>query len=246
MRLPRPSLSVSGRALAVGVLACMFAMPGFAQEAAAPGVTPSTRAGDVRTDKDTPAARAPANDDCCSPSEIRARRMALAAAEDYDGYAQSAKESELLDAYYAIEESPDSTPEQRKAVIDRMLDEIPLSFFTHSVASRYYRERYDASSPRDEALFETGFRHHRTAGAIIDSILESGDGESEATAWQVIHIGEEYLVLIHLELKKQKQSLVFGKNGKAYDVIEVTDKNGRKSRVYFDISSFFGKGILGR
>ena len=70
---------------------------------------------------------------------------------------------------------------------------------------------------------------------LIDSILNSGDGKSAATAWQVVEVHEEYVVLRFLGLMPSKQSLSH-KDGHSYDVMEtVNPKSNEKVTLYFNI-----------
>ncbi|MEZ0243443.1 MAG: DUF4919 domain-containing protein [Sphingomonas sp.] len=83
----------------------------------------------------------------------------------------------------------------------------------------------------------------QTSGRIA-KIMKSGDGKSAETAYKVKSIGEEYQVMQALGYPRpEMQSLVFEKD-KPYDVLTTTDpKTGEKVEVWFDISSFFGKGF---
>ena len=73
----------------------------------------------------------------------------------------------------------------------------------------------------------------------VAEILKSGDGKSEATAYKVKSVHEEYEVLGALGLRPGGQSLiVHGK--KAFDMLSVTDpKTQQKQDIYFDINSFY-------
>ncbi len=75
--------------------------------------------------------------------------------------------------------------------------------------------------------------------ARVAEILKSGDGKSEATAYKVKSVHDEYEVLGALGLRPGGQSLiVHGK--KAFDLLSVTDpKTQQKVDIYFDINSFY-------
>lgn len=87
-------------------------------------------------------------------------------------------------------------------------------------------------------LFHTTIRH-----LILDSVAASGDGRSPETAFDVIHVDEEYELLRDFELSVDRQSLV-EHDGHKYDVMECHDDTGEKIRVYFNIDRFFGRGSL--
>ena len=60
--------------------------------------------------------------------------------------------------------------------------------------------------------------------------MDSGDGKTCKTGWEVAAIGEEYFVLNLLGVVPKQQSLVTG--SPSCDVLQTTDKDG-KSAVYF-------------
>jgi len=77
---------------------------------------------------------------------------------------------------------------------------------------------------------------HRTVfRGLINSIRNSGDGKSLETAWVVINVHEEYVVLRVLGFKPSGQSLV-NQNGHAYDVMKVKSiENGTEQTFYFNV-----------
>jgi hypothetical protein len=82
--------------------------------------------------------------------------------------------------------------------------------------------------------------HKSVASALIHSILRSGDGKTKETAFEVIGISEEHVILGVLGLPPfGRQSLLTGKPHN-YDVIEVDDpKTAQKVSVYFNIDAFY-------
>jgi len=77
---------------------------------------------------------------------------------------------------------------------------------------------------------------HRTVfRALIDSIRNSGDGKSMATAWVVVTVHEEYVLLRALGFKPSGQSLL-EKDGHSYDVMKVKSaEDGTEQTFYFNI-----------
>ena len=74
----------------------------------------------------------------------------------------------------------------------------------------------------------------------IAKALKSGDGLSQATAYKVSSVAQEYEILRYLGLQPRVQSLIIGK--KPYDVIRAVDPvTGKEREVWFDISKFFGR-----
>lgn len=80
------------------------------------------------------------------------------------------------------------------------------------------------------------YKHNR----LVDVIMSSGDGKSAATALKVMNVRDEYDILEVLGLKFERQALIF-ENDKPYDVMSVAENEYGIDKVYFDISSFFGK-----
>jgi hypothetical protein len=73
----------------------------------------------------------------------------------------------------------------------------------------------------------------------IDKIMAATDGKTEATAYRVKSVADEYQILRRLGLRPAEQSLIV-KGKKAYDMLEATNANGEKVELWFDISSFYG------
>lgn len=77
--------------------------------------------------------------------------------------------------------------------------------------------------------------HRFVFHGLLDSIAHSGDGKSEKTAYQVIEVHEEYVVLRFMELMPSKQSLS-KTDGHSYDVMEAVDpKTNEKVTLYFNV-----------
>ncbi len=90
-----------------------------------------------------------------------------------------------------------------------------------------------------DSLGETGRAefHAWVLDGLIDAILASGDGLTQATAYHVLTVSEEYVVLDVLGLRSEQQSLQHADDGTSYDVFNVKDKNsGEKREIYFDIT----------
>lgn len=78
-------------------------------------------------------------------------------------------------------------------------------------------------------------------GGLLQSIASSGDGKSPETAFQVIEVHEEYVVLHFSGLMPGKQSLLH-KNGHSYDVMEaVNPKTNEKVTLYFNVDIPFAQ-----
>lgn len=101
-------------------------------------------------------------------------------------------------------------------------------------------------------IYVTGVAYERTGDAVqaaqwfykyeklVRTILYSGDGRSEESAYVVTKIADEYAIVNALELQSKGQALK-SKNKKFYDVISVTENNYGIEKVYFNIDLFFSK-----
>ena len=78
--------------------------------------------------------------------------------------------------------------------------------------------------------------YHRTVfHGLIDSIRNSGDGKSLETAWVVITVHEEYVMLRVLGFRPSEQSLVH-KDSHSYDVMKVKNaEDGTEQTFYFNV-----------
>ncbi len=77
--------------------------------------------------------------------------------------------------------------------------------------------------------------HKNVFGRLLDSILNRGDGQSMATAYQVISVQEEYAVLRVLGVTPVRQSL-HRSEGHSYDVYAVRDvRSGEGMQVFFNV-----------
>lgn len=81
--------------------------------------------------------------------------------------------------------------------------------------------------------------HGAVRNALVNSIINSGDGKTPQTAMYVISIVEEYEVLAELGFTVQSQSLAQEDN-RHYDAFTVVDADGESRVVYFAIDEFYG------
>ena len=83
----------------------------------------------------------------------------------------------------------------------------------------------------------TAVKHKAIAEKLLKSILNSGDGHTPATAYKVISVQEQYVVIEALGGATVKQVLINNGNGRYYDVHEIIKPGSSvKEKVYFDIS----------
>jgi Domain of unknown function (DUF4919) len=116
------------------------------------------------------------------------------------------------------------------ASAEKALKDYYVDIDAHQMLYVAYRETHDP----DKAKFHQNIMH-----ALLDSLLKSGDGKSEETAFAVISTREEYVILQVKGLKPLKQSIVTEKHH-AYDTMEVEDQKGVKQTLYFNIDKPMG------
>lgn len=91
-----------------------------------------------------------------------------------------------------------------------------------------------------EQLRDLETKYRAAADGLLQSILASGDGKTEDTAYRVITISEEYLLIWYFGCIRLEQSLV-AHGDKKLDALRVRDKDGNERTIYFDVSPFAKK-----
>lgn len=147
-------------------------------------------------------------------------RMAYSKRPDFNPYVfESDKRKEMFEAFKARDLA---------SVISRSapwLDTHPVDAEVHYL--------------RSIALGGTGdlqgaVRHTAFYYGLINSLLASGDGQSEETAIQVITVAEEYWLVQELSGNLISQNLESGGNA-PYDVLEI-ESGGKRRKLWFDVS----------
>lgn len=147
-------------------------------------------------------------------------RQAYADSPEYTDFADSDELKAMYGAYHRGD-----YPEALKHS-QQLLAKCYLDIDAHQVAFLANREMH----VDEEAEF-----HHRIAHGLIQAIFQTGDGKTAETAWQVLTVHEEYIVIGVLGLQPGSQSLVH-KGKRSYDVLEPTDpKTHEKATLYFNI-----------
>jgi hypothetical protein len=81
---------------------------------------------------------------------------------------------------------------------------------------------------------KSGF-HRAVFRGLLDSIRNSGDGKTTETAWVVISVHEEYVMLRVLGFKPSGQALLH-KDGHSYDEMKVKSaQDGSEQTLYFNV-----------
>lgn len=166
--------------------------------------------------------------------DYKALRMAYTKTDDYSAYGINADKRASM--FKALENK-----KYKDAL--KIADEVLKTNYTEMNA-------HFVSSVANEGLKETAKSefHKKVFFGLINSILNGADGKSANTAYVVISVPEEYVVIAFLGLERTKQALV-EENGSKYDILTVVnpDKN-EPFKLYFNIDIVF-KGyekILGK
>lgn len=86
-------------------------------------------------------------------------------------------------------------------------------------------------------------RENAIAKGLAMSALKSGDGKAPETAFHVVTLNEEHLILRALDVQFTRQALI-SKNGHAYDLMSGTyTKTGESAAVYFLIDDILAGEI---
>jgi len=162
--------------------------------------------------------------------DYRALRFACMRADDCDA---GGEQADVVAMRRAIgEKSFDKAAKAAEKLIQTGFTNIEA----HVVCSRAYA---GLGNP-EKANF-----HRDIAGGLIRSIFKTGDGKSKGTAFEVVGVHEEYVVVAIMGLPRPTgQALVTGKPH-YYDVLTVEDpKTKQKMEIYFNIDAFYsGKGL---
>lgn len=118
------------------------------------------------------------------------------------------------------------------ATADEILGKDFTDFLAHLAKAAVTHER----GKRDAATF-----HEAMAMGLVKSILTSGDGQRQGSAYRVFQVREEYGVLAVLGLRSESQSLI-SEQGRHFDQLACTDRQGRPTTVYFDVTELFEAG----
>jgi hypothetical protein len=134
------------------------------------------------------------------------------------------------------------TDEDKKAMMKAMREKDFVAVIKHAdvvLASNYadmdaHFVEYVAHKERNED--DPASLHKFIFQGLLNSIVDSGDGKSPETAYVVIDVHEEYVVLHFMGVGMPKSQSYLHKNGHAYDAIVFIDpKTNEERTVYFNV-----------
>jgi hypothetical protein len=152
-------------------------------------------------------------------------RRAYADSPEYSGMGNTEEADKMYEAF----EGKDYAEALKHA--SKILDEDYVDIDAHNICFLAYREMHDA----EHAQF-----HQNITRSLIKSILRTGDGKSQKSAFEVISTSEEYVILKVLGLQPGSQSVI-GENGHNYDRLEAVDPETHlKVTLYFNVDRPIG------
>ena len=150
--------------------------------------------------------------------DFKALRFSYTETTGYNPYGDDkAKKSEMFEALR--NKQYDKAVSAAQAVLEKKFVDIEAHFVSSIAFSEMKNsERYN-------------FHHFVTRG-LVDSILDSADGNATETAFVVIETGEEYALLGMIGFEVVRQSLIKS-NGHSYDKMETKHRKTGEPAVFF-------------
>ena len=157
--------------------------------------------------------------------DYQALRFAYAAKPDFDPYGLAG--AGHRDAMFKAYQVGDCATAVKEAA--QLLDANFVNMDAHIISDMCYGR---LGNQTERA------REHAIAAGLIRSIMGSGDGKTQQTAFVVISVDEEYSLLRLLGLKPGRQSLVEG-DGHKFDQLDTTKPDGKTQSVFFNVDRLF-------
>ncbi len=144
-------------------------------------------------------------------------RMDFANRKDYSPTWDNGEERDAIIAAYRAKDYA-KCAELSKPWLER----VPVDASIHMVRSLSLQRLGDMAG---------ACRHRYCYYGLLHSITSSGDGRTAKTAYKVISVGEEYVVLNEMGAEVTQQSLAM-----PCDVMQVRTRDGAAQTIYFDVS----------
>ena len=150
--------------------------------------------------------------------DFKALRLSYAETADYNPYGDDkTKKSEMFEALR--NKDYDKAIADAQVILEKKFVDIEAHFVSSIAFSEMKNsERYNF--------------HHFVTRALVDSILDSGDGKTPETAFIVIETGEEYTLLGMTGFEVVRQSLIKS-NGHSYDKLEIKYRKTGETAIFF-------------
>jgi len=153
-------------------------------------------------------------------SDFERLRMAFTITANYDPYNSDKKQDNMYEAFK--NKKYEDAIKLGKVILEKEY----VDMDAHRICLLSY------GKIGDKKLAE---HHWQVYSGLLNSVLNSGDGKSPESAYRVIKVREEYILLNEQGYEVEKQSLVSGKLGNC-DLMEIKDtKTGEKLNLYFNV-----------
>lgn len=96
-----------------------------------------------------------------------------------------------------------------------------------------------AITAHDEGNEPEWIRQRAYHMAIFRTIHDSGSGEDRDHAWSPCFISNEYAMLRALQVREVKGQSLVNDKGRAYDVLDYVDRDGKERKSWFDITDSY-------
>lgn len=130
--------------------------------------------------------------------------------------------------------------EEAARVVEEELKIEPTNIRFHLYKNYIYENLYGPHSKQANDAYDQ-------LGILFAAVASTGNGLTQASAFHVINVTDEYGIMELLGLSPKKQSLVHGNEGQSYDVMELKENDLGLERLYFNITISFerSKDIFG-
>jgi hypothetical protein len=154
-------------------------------------------------------------------ADFKAMRLAYANTPEYNPYEDGKELREKMNEAYGQKRYMDAI-KHAEAILEKNY----LNIDAHLICQLAYKM---------VGNYEKACFHDFVLKGLLTSIVTSGDGITPETAYVVINVREEYIILNLLDAEPKKQSLM-ELPGHRYDRFDVVDrKTGRVFELYFNV-----------
>ena len=148
----------------------------------------------------------------------------------YNPYWTSPDEKELI-KYYRSEKIDPKDYDKIIKLATHAISEFPFDLRQLNYLSYIYHLKGEEENARKVSYQFRG---------ILDSILSSGDGKTEETAYHVISVSHEYVFMNIFGFELTRQSLIDGKSG-ACDLLDLAKNENNIEHLYFNVDQLLKK-----
>lgn len=157
--------------------------------------------------------------------DFKAMRLAYTETNEYSAYGIDSKKRTAM--FKALE---DKKYKDALKIAEEVLKTNYVEMNAHFIASVSYEELKETSKSEF---------HKKVFLGLLGSIVKGADGKSAKTAYVVICVPEEYVVLSYLGFTSKGQALA-SENGSRFDILTAYNEEKKEtSKIYFNIDIVF-------